>query len=73
MKVSELIKLLKKNKCKFVEHGKEHDKWFCGKTGKSIMIPRHGSKEIPTGTVNRILNNCASHSRYFSLQIKSQY
>ena len=51
MKVSELIKLLKKNKCKFVEHGKEHDKWFCGKTGKSIMIPRHGSKEIPTGTV----------------------
>ena len=44
MKVSELIKLLKKNKCKFVEHGKEHDKWFCGKTGKSIMIPRHGSK-----------------------------
>ncbi len=67
MKVSELIKLLKKNKCKFVEHGKEHDKWFCGKTGKSIMIPRHGSKEIPTGTVNRILNNCASHSRYFSV------
>ncbi|MBU5681490.1 type II toxin-antitoxin system HicA family toxin [Blautia sp. MSJ-9] len=21
------------------------------------MIPRHGSKEIPTGTVNRILND----------------
>lgn len=40
-----------------IRMGKEHDKWFCGKTGKSIMIPRHGSKEIPTGTVNRILND----------------
>ncbi len=29
MKTSELIKLLKKNGCFFVEHGKEHDsKWY---------------------------------------------
>ena len=27
MKTSELIKILKKNGCFFVEHGKEHDKW----------------------------------------------
>lgn len=27
MKTAELIKILKKNGCFFVEHGKEHDKW----------------------------------------------
>ena len=27
MKTSELVKILKKNDCFFVEHGKEHDKW----------------------------------------------
>lgn len=55
MKTSELIKLLKKNGCFFVEHGKEHDKWYSTKTGRDIRIPRHGSKEIPSGTANRIL------------------
>ena len=57
MKVSELIKLLKKNGCFFVEYGKEHDKWHSNVTGKDIRIPRHGSKEIPTGTANRILKD----------------
>ena len=55
MKVSELIKQLKKNHCYLVEHGKEHDKWYSEKTQKSFMVPRHGSKELPTGTANRIL------------------
>ena len=57
MKTSQLIKVLKKNGCVFVEHGKEHDKWHSNRTGKDIRIPRHGSKEIPTGTVNRILKD----------------
>lgn len=57
MKMSELIKILKKNGCFFVEHGKEHDKWHSGKTGKDIRIPRHLSKEIPSGTANRILKD----------------
>lgn len=57
MKVSELIKQLKKNGCYLLEHGKEHDKWYSEKTGKAFMIPRHGSKEIPTGTANRILKD----------------
>ena len=54
MKTSELIKLLKKNHCHLAEHGKEHDKWYSEITGKTFMIPRHGGKEIPTGTANRI-------------------
>ena len=39
------------------EHGKEHDKWHNDITGKDFMIPRHGSKEIATGTANRILKD----------------
>ena len=57
MKTSELVKLLRKNECVFIEHGKEHDKWHSNKTRKDIRIPRHESKEIPTGTLNRILEN----------------
>lgn len=57
MKVSELTKLLKKNDCYLVEHGKEHDKWHSDITGKDFRVPRHKSKEIPTGTLNNILKD----------------
>ena len=58
MKVSELIRLLKKtNQCYCIEHGKEHDKWHSDITGMDFMVPRHPSKEIPTGTLNRILKD----------------
>lgn len=57
MKVSELTKLLKKHGCHFVEHGKEHDKWYSDITGKDIRVPRHPSKDVPKGTANRILKD----------------
>lgn len=61
METSELTKLLKKNHCYLVEHGKEHgkehDRWHSEVTGKNFMVPRHGGKEIPTGTANRILKD----------------
>ena len=58
MRVSELIKTLKKTGyCRLVEHGAEHDKWYSEKTGKSFMVPRHPGKEIPNGTLNRILKD----------------
>ena len=57
MKVSELSKLLKKNGCYLIEHGKEHDEWYSEITGKSFRLPRHQSKEIATGTLNRILKD----------------
>ena len=57
MKTSELTKILKKNGCYLEEHGKEHDKWRSEITGKCFMVPRHGSKEIPSGTANRILKD----------------
>lgn len=57
MKTSELVKLIKKNQCVLVDHGKEHDKWHSNITGKNFMVPRHGSKEIPTGTAKKILKD----------------
>ncbi len=57
MKTSELTKLLKKNHCYLVEYGKEHDRWHSEVTGKNFMVPKHGRKEIPTGTANRILKD----------------
>ena len=57
MKTSELIKLLKKNKCHLTDHGKEHDEWYSPITGLYFRVPRHGSKEIATGTANAILKD----------------
>lgn len=57
MKVSELTKYLKRNHCRLVSHGKEHDEWYSDITQKSFRVPRHQSKEIPTGTLNRILKD----------------
>ena len=37
MKVSELIKLLQRNQCYLLEHGKEHDKWHSERTGKIFV------------------------------------
>jgi predicted RNA binding protein YcfA (HicA-like mRNA interferase family) len=57
MKTSELTKVLTKNGCYCIEHGKEHDKWYSPMTEKYFMLPRHQAKEIPKGTVNRIMKD----------------
>ena len=54
MKVSELVRLLKKNKCHILRHGSRHDIWINPKTGGTTQVPRHPGKELPTGTANRI-------------------
>ena len=55
MKVSELIKLLKINRCYLVEHGASHDIWYSETTGRKFTVPRHRSKELPTKTAETIL------------------
>ena len=55
MKVSELTKLAKKNKCFIKRHGSEHDIWVNPKTGGTVNIPRHHSKEIASGTAQNII------------------
>lgn len=57
MKVSELIKLLKKNGAYLTMHGREHDEWYSPITKKYFRVPRHKSKELPNGTASRIMKD----------------
>ena len=57
MRTSELIKVLKENGCYVSRQGTRHDIWFSPKTGKEFLVWRHPSKEIPTGTANRIMKD----------------
>jgi len=58
MKTSELTKRMKKEGgCYLLAHRGEHDYWFCPLTGKTVVVPRHPAKEIPTGTANKILQD----------------
>ena len=63
MKVSEIIKLLKKNKCELVLHGANHDIWHSPITGCDFTVPRHQSKELPTETADSILKSAGIEKR----------
>jgi predicted RNA binding protein YcfA (HicA-like mRNA interferase family) len=41
MKEGELLKILKKQGCTFIKHGKKHDKYIQPRTGKTEQVPRH--------------------------------
>lgn len=55
MKVSELKRLLKSYGCFEVAAGKEHDVWCSPRNGARVRIPRHQSREVPSGTLRSIL------------------
>lgn len=57
MKISELVKILKKNCCKKIRSGARHDIWLSPITGHELQIPRHGAKEVRKGTVEGILKD----------------
>ena len=54
MKIKELERKLKESGCWFLGHGKRHDHWFSSITNRSFPIPRHGTKEMPLGTLKEI-------------------
>ncbi len=54
MKVSEMIKLLKKSGCYKVQDGANHEIWYSPITKQQFVVPRHPSKELPTGTTKSI-------------------
>lgn len=56
MKTQELLKLLKKNKCRIIRNGSKHDVWYSEITGRQFTIPRHKA-EIPVGTLKNILKD----------------
>ena len=57
VKVSEMTKLAKKRGCYILHHGSKHDEWYSPITGKTAQIPRHKSKEVATGTANKIMTD----------------
>ncbi|MCL2852814.1 MAG: type II toxin-antitoxin system HicA family toxin [Defluviitaleaceae bacterium] len=57
MKISEFTRQLKAHGIKLVEHGAEHDKYISPSNGKTARVPRHQSKEIKTGTREKILKD----------------
>ncbi len=54
MKYNELQRELRKAGCYLLHHGGDHDMWFSPITGQKIAVPRHGSKEIPKGTLKSL-------------------
>ncbi len=54
MKVSEMVKLIRKIGCYKIREGNNHEIWYSPVTGKKFQIPRHYAKELPTGTANNI-------------------
>ncbi|MBR0275431.1 MAG: type II toxin-antitoxin system HicA family toxin [Prevotella sp.] len=54
MKYNELYKKLKDAGCTLLRHGKSHDIWMNPANGTSVAVPRHGTREVPPGTLNSI-------------------
>jgi len=57
LKVSEIVKLLKKNGCYKTKEGANHERWYSPITGKTFSIPRHYGKELMKKTEQSILTD----------------
>lgn len=54
MKYNELYKKLRETGCFLLRHGKRHDIWINPETGAIAELPRHGTEEVPKGTLKSI-------------------
>ena len=54
VKCSELKKELSAGGCYFFRGGSDHEIWYSPITNKKFTVPRHDSKEVPSGTVRNI-------------------
>lgn len=57
MKVSELLKILKKDGWHLYRNGRSYNLYRHSEKSGQIPIPRHGSKELAKGTEERILKD----------------
>ena len=57
MTYNELKKILKKNGCRLVRAGANHEMWFSPKTNKQFTVGRHKTQEVPTGTLKSIMKS----------------
>ena len=56
MKVSQLTAELRKAGCFLLRHGARHDIWMNPANGGKAPVPRHGSDEVKTKTLQNIYN-----------------
>lgn len=54
MTYNELYRKLRKAKCFLLRHGRRHDIWKNSRNGKTTQVPRHGTGEVPIGTLKTI-------------------
>nr|WP_302508030.1 type II toxin-antitoxin system HicA family toxin [uncultured Prevotella sp.] len=54
MKYNELYKKLSKAGCLRLQHGGRHDKWVNPANGQEAPVARHGTAEVPIGTLKSI-------------------
>lgn len=54
MKVSEVKKMLQEHDCCLYREGSRHEIWVSRKTGKKFQVPRHGTQDVPPGTLKSI-------------------
>lgn len=54
MKVSEMKRLLRKDGCKKIREGGNHEEWKSPITGKTFQVSRHNGQELATGTEKKI-------------------
>ncbi|MBQ6976698.1 MAG: type II toxin-antitoxin system HicA family toxin [Selenomonadaceae bacterium] len=53
MKRSELLKILRRYGCYFLENASNHEKWVNTK-GEKFSVPRHSAKDLPKYLVEDI-------------------
>ena len=54
MRYSELIRELRKLKCKIIREGGSHAIWYSPITGRTFPVSRHAAEEVPAGTLKAI-------------------
>lgn len=57
MKASEVKKILREHGCCFYREGSRHEIWISKKTGKKFQVPRHGTQDVPIGTLKSIMRS----------------
>ena len=55
MTYGELKRLLKKNGCKIIREGSNHEIWYSPITNEQFPVGRHTNEEVKKGTLQSIL------------------
>jgi len=57
MTIAEFIRSIKKQGIRLRSHGSRHDTYWNPKTGACAQIPRHKSRDLKAGTMDKILKD----------------